>query len=293
VPPREPCRICGRDTSDVDTVYGRFSRRNYRLRRCDSCGYAYIADPWTEYETIYDQAYYRGEGADRLVDYAAELHDQTIRTYEWEGITRHIAGLTGRASGLRWLDFGCGTGGLVNHANAVGHEALGYEPSPAAAGLRPLETPMVENLDEHRGEFDVVTAIEVIEHTLDPLIELGRIKPVLREGGLLFLTTGNAAPYRERLATWRYVTPEIHVSFFEPRTLELALSATGFTPSYVGRSPGFDRIMKYKVLKNLGVARRSVLTDLLPSRPVATVADRITRLSAHPVGWIVGHTSGG
>jgi hypothetical protein len=44
---------------------------------------------------------------------------------------------------------------LVNHANAIGHRALGYEPSPAAE-LRHPQTPVVGDLDEHRGEFDVM-----------------------------------------------------------------------------------------------------------------------------------------
>jgi hypothetical protein len=50
---------------------------------------------------------------------------------------------------------------------------------------------------------------------------------------------------------------------------------------------GFEQILKYKVLKNLRVRRRNPLTDLVPARPVARLADRRTRLSRHPVGWAV------
>jgi hypothetical protein len=43
--------------------------------------------------------------------------------------------------------------------------------------------------------------------------------------------------------------------------------------------------MKFKVLKNLRVKRRSRLIDLVPARPIAAAAERRVRLSEHPVGW--------
>ena len=77
-----------------------------------------------------------------------------------------------------------------------------------------------------------MTAIEVLEHTLDPLAELRRIRALLRPGGLLLLTTGNAAPFASRLTQWPYVIPEIHVSFFEPDdACARRCGCTGFTPA--------------------------------------------------------------
>jgi hypothetical protein len=52
-------------------------------------------------------------------------------------------------------------------------------------------------------------------------------------------------------------------------------------------SSGFDDVLKFKVLKNLGIRRRSAATDLLPARPVAALADHRRRLRAHPIGWAV------
>ena len=80
-----------------------------------TCRYAYIAEPWTEFARIYDDAYYAGMGADPLVDYQFELEepDATIRVYEWRGIVRLVETLLGGLDGIRWLDFGAGNGGLV------------------------------------------------------------------------------------------------------------------------------------------------------------------------------------
>ena len=284
------CKICGGEVTTVATVRGRYAGRDFTLARCGTCRFAFVADPWLDHGAIYDESYYAGGGADPLVDYAFEAAEpeRTIRRYEWEGIVRTVEGLLPEHDTLRWLDYGCGSGGLVRYARTRrGHDAVGFEESRAAAAFAGDGLVLVkeQDLPRLRNQFDVVTAIEVLEHALDPLAELRRIRALLRRGGLVFLTTGNAAPYANRLTEWRYVIPEIHVSFFEPETLEHALRVSGFSPERLGRSPGFDSIMKFKVLKNLRVRRRSVLTDAIPAGPLARFADWLTRLSEHPVGW--------
>jgi 2-polyprenyl-3-methyl-5-hydroxy-6-metoxy-1,4-benzoquinol methylase len=285
------CRICAGQTSAVGVVHGRFSRRDYRLARCPSCGYAFIVDPWLDFAEIYNDRYYEGRGADPLVDYRFELDhpEHSIRRYEWDGLATVVARLlSGLEPSRRWLDYGCGNGCLVRHLRSKGvAEALGFDEGSIVTAARARGIPVLtaEDLTAQAGTFDVVTAIEVIEHTLDPLAELGRMRSLLRPGGLLFLTTGNAQPYADRLTRWRYVLPEIHISFFEPRTLIRAMAETGFRAEQPSLGSGFDEIMKFKVLKNLRVRRRSWATDILPSRLIGPIADRMVKLSEQPVGW--------
>jgi len=271
-------------------VHGNYSRRDYQLRRCDVCHFAFIADPWTDFDRIYDDRYYDGRGADPMVDYRFELSDpeRTIRRYEWHGVTQLVDRLVGGLDGVRWLDFGCGNGGLVRYAlDHTGAQVCGFEEGSIAASARQRGIPILcgDALDELATPFDLVTAIEVIEHTLDPLAELRKVRRLLRPGGLLFLTTGNAAPFASDLQKWSYIVPEIHVSFFEPVTLSRAFVESGFQPGRVPAADGFDEILKFKVLKNLRLRRRSRLTDLIPARPVAALADRRVHLREHPVGW--------
>ena len=253
-----------------------------------------IANPWTDFDPIYDDRYYAGRGADPLVDFRFEFDDpeQTIRLHEWRERSRgSIEGLLGGLRGVRWLDFGRGHGGLdqIMSEPARPTDALRFRRGfdrREGLGVR-RSNPHSEELSAVRAEFDVMTAIEVLEHTLEPLAELRRIRKLIRPGGLLFLTTGNAAPFASDLLHWSYIIPEIHVSFFEPSTLEFALRAAGFRPAPIGLRGGFDEILKFKVLKNLRVHKRSRLTDMLPAIPLAAVADRRVRLSRHPVGWAV------
>ncbi len=285
------CRLCGAGTNSLGSVHGSYSGRDYELRRCNRCRFAFIADPWTEFERIYDDRYYAGQGADPLVDYGFELAApaRTVRQYEWRGITRIVEGLLGGLEGVRWLDFGCGNGGLVRYVREhTGAAPVGFEEGAIASAGRELGIPILsdQQLAEHQSTFDVVTVIEVLEHTVDPLQELRRIREFLRPGGLLFLTTGNAAPFADHLLRWPYVIPEIHVSFFEPQTLRYALAQSGFEPAR-GPGAGFDEVLKFKVLKNLRIRRRNLLTDVLPARPIAAAAERRVRLREHPVGWAV------
>lgn len=287
------CRVCGSEGESAGTVEGRYRKRTFHLARCASCGYGYIVDPWLDYEQIYDDRYYAGMGADPLVDYRFELDHPTesVRSYEWAGIESVVDGLVGGLDpSLRWLDYGCGSGGLVRHlrdgkrAEAYGFEEGAVTREASARGIPILER---EELEDLRGSFDVVTAVEVMEHTLDPVSELRQMRRMLKPGGLVFITTGNAEPYADRLAEWRYVLPEIHISLFEPRTLAHALQAAGFRPESTPLGPGFDEVLKFKVLKNLHLRRRSWLTDRVPAGLIGPLADRLVRLSEHPVGWAV------
>jgi SAM-dependent methyltransferase len=289
-PGASTCRICGSDTSSAGQVTGRLTPRSFELRRCAECGFGFVLDPWTDYEAIYSDDYYAGRGADPLVDYLFELEDpkRTVRRYEWRGLVRVLESITELTESTRWLDFGCGNGGLVRYAQSQGFKgAVGFEEGAIATRAAQEGIPFVSRSDLAglEGSFDVITAIEVLEHVVDPLEELRGLRRLLRPGGLFLCTTGNAAPYADRLSTWRYVQPEIHISFFEPRTLELALRETGFRPEYRGFAPGYADVIKFKVLKNLGFPRDTALTRLLPAWPVARLADLRAGVTAHPVGW--------
>ncbi len=248
-------------------------------------------DPWLDYAEIYNDRYYAGKGADPLVNYRFEFEhpERSIRRYEWNGIATLVTDLLGgRDATRRWLDYGCGNGCLVRHLRERSTaEAFGFDDGSIVADAKTRGIPMLNNdqLAAQAGSFDVVTAIEVIEHTFDPVAELRRMRQMLRPGGLLFLTTGNARPYADRLTRWPYVIPEIHISLFEPRTLVRAMAGAGFRPERLPLGPGFDQVLKFKVLKGLHIRRRSPFTDILPARLVAPPAERIARLSEHPVGW--------
>lgn len=279
------CPICGRETADIGSVRSEFSQVDFLFRQCQACGLSFVANPRIDYGALYDAEYYRGRGADTFVNYIDEMENpRTVREYEWRGITRSVRGLCGSAN-VKWLDFGCGLGGLVRHAKKAGFENIyGFDEGYSAQWAADAGMPLLDKdaLAEHAGTFDVITAIEVIEHVTDPLGLMQQIATLLKPGGIFFLTTGNAEPHRDSLTRWSYVHPDVHVAYFEPRTLTELYHRVGLEPFSAGFVPGYEDIIRYKVLKTLKLSSRNVLERLVPWKLVSRVANRRHGVTAQP-----------
>jgi SAM-dependent methyltransferase len=260
--------------------------RDFAFRQCAGCGLSFVADPRVDFGSLYDGEYYAGRGADPTIDYIGEMENpRTVREYEWRGIVRAVTSITGRAD-LRWLDYGCGLGGLVRFARDHGIDATyGFDEGWSATWMQDHGLALLtrDQLDEYRGSFDVITAIEVLEHVSDPVAVMADISSLLKPGGLFFLTTGNAEPHRRRLTRWAYVHPDVHVAYFEPRTLARVYEASGLEPYSVGFLPGHDDIIRYKVLKTLRVRSSNWLERLMPWPLLSRIVDRRHRVSAQPL----------
>src|SRR4051812_50186740 len=84
--------------------------------------------------------------------------------------------------------------------------------------------------------FDVVLCGDVVEHLRNPEAFLTRVRPLLRPGGKLVLTTPNVANWAMRLGLaagrWRYtdrgILDRTHLHLFTKKTLEEALEAAGY-----------------------------------------------------------------
>jgi SAM-dependent methyltransferase len=106
---------------------------------------------------------------------------------------------TGEASGARLLDLGCGTGTMLGHLRQFG-AVEGVEADERAVRLchargeervRLLEGGSLPFPD---GSFDLVTALDVLEHIEEDLLALQEVARVLRPGGT-FLATVPAHPW--------------------------------------------------------------------------------------------------
>lgn len=297
------CPVCGGPAGFAFKVMGKVPPvREFSTHHCPACRFSFVADGRTDYEDLYTDEYYQGRGADHLVDYLFDLREPglTARRYEWNGLIRIFMTLMNisddsEAAGLKWLDYGCGFGSLVRFGRERGLDLYGYEPygfrdskvveSLSEAERRFLQFILTDDAPPAPGTWDYVTAIEVIEHAHEPLEFLAGIRPLLKPGGILFLTTGNARPHRRRLDKWSYSTcPDVHVSFFEPETLALALEKAGFRPAFPGYVPGFTELIASKILKNLGFKRNRAVFGLIPWPLLSRAADALMRVSAMPVG---------
>jgi 2-polyprenyl-3-methyl-5-hydroxy-6-metoxy-1,4-benzoquinol methylase len=247
-----------------------------------------VLNPRTDYADLYDEAYYRGGGADPKVDYVAELDDpHTLRTLEWHALEQLAAELVPLSADTRWLDLGCGVGGFVRHlrekgyAHAVGHDE-GYGADLAARNGLPIIGP--SDLEQRAGSFDVVSSIEVIEHVVDPMSFLERAAKLLAPGGVFILTTGNVERAGDNLAEWYYVIPDVHVTFLGPTSLTHAYRRVGLRAETTGFRPSHVDLIRYKVLKTLGQKRSAAWHRGIPWGPLMRFVDHRYGVSSMPFG---------
>src|SRR5450432_1045600 len=101
-------------------------------------------------------------------------------------------------SGLRMLDIGCGAGLLCEPFTRLGAQVVGVDPSPsniAAARLHAEKGHLsidyrcttIEDMDP-RERFDIVLAMEVVEHVTDVGAFLSRCAAVLKPGGMMVVS---------------------------------------------------------------------------------------------------------
>jgi SAM-dependent methyltransferase len=98
--------------------------------------------------------------------------------------------------------------------------------------------------------FDLVTAVEVVEHLEDPVAYLRRLGQVMRPSGALFLSTPNFESLRARLMglRWDQYRNPTHLFYFTFGSLTYALREAGFAE--------VSRVRTRVVYPNHGLARR-------------------------------------
>jgi SAM-dependent methyltransferase len=230
------CRICDKETDpflrvstdDLNEPFLDATLRKQlpelRLRRCAQCGCLWADDARQE-TAVLAEAYER-------VDHSyfdAQENDPRYMAF-YNGLERL---LKQHVSGRVILDVGCGDGVFLTTMSDEWSKQ-GLEPSASGATLaRKKNLDVVQaTLDAAPARYnaDLISALDVIEHVIDPHGFVESFKRHLRPGGVVLLLTGDADSYPAKVAgpQWSYLRWCGHISVFSQSGLRKLLQEHGF-----------------------------------------------------------------
>lgn len=197
-------------------------RQYGQIVKCNHCGLIYVNPRLDDreimdiYKKVVDDKYLQESGFRKMT---FEKALKLIRSYKEKG---------------EILDIGCNIGTFLEVARADGWEAFGIEPSRWAASyarenlnLAVLEGTTKEGT-KFATKFDVITLWDTIEHMTNPLYELRCTRKLLKDNGLLFLSTMNIdSNFSRMLGKWWPWLMDMHLYYFTPKTIRLLLEKAG------------------------------------------------------------------
>ena len=267
------------------------------MTKCPYCG-----NSGDLYFAINSRSYYRCLGCDLIYQILQESHGHVLATYREDYFQRFSVDQTegcrniifshaldlieARKKRGRLLDVGTGCGFFLVTAHKRRWEVKGVEPS-----IQSVEVARKENgLDvshgtlmeyEGSGQFDVITFINVLDHSAMPWLEIDRASKLLCPGGLIYLRFPNGLLHSllYRMAHMCGLSTSLskflvfHIYSFTPKYIKRLLHDKGFVqvtllnsltskgdPHKLFRNPTFAFYIK-RLLYLLATAARSLISE--------------------------------
>ena len=221
------CDLCQGSDCAVETTFD-----GWRLVKCGNCGLKWL-EPKPDSETcvrLYDQHYFNSHEA-KLLGYSSyeDRFRSKIRTFNF--YLRQIEAFHKPGTSL---DVGCAFGYFIRAAQARGWNAHRINISTYA-----VEQAAKTRLPVKCGDFlqcrceesyDLVTAWDLIEHMLSPHAFFSQAWHMLKDGGILGLTTPDSQSLVARLwgrRWYQYKLPE-HIYYLNRATITAYCRELGF-----------------------------------------------------------------
>ncbi len=231
------CNLCA---GPVDPERDRRYRKDgHDVLLCPACGLLFRADPPDTAELLatYGEDYFSADAGDTkgqgYLDYLGDAALHRLNARKRLARLEQLAPPNGSRS---LLDVGAAAGFFVAEARERGWDAEGIDIAESMTAHARDElgvsvaTTTLAALEREPESTSVVTMWDYLEHAVDPSDDVGRARELLEPGGLLALSTGDAASLAARLSgrRWHLLTPRHHLYFFTSGTLRRLLEGHGF-----------------------------------------------------------------
>lgn len=224
------CNLCGCKNSK-----NCLKIRQYELLRCQSCGHVYLSEAAEKCKEIkYEQEYFTSKTNN------VEINKRLLKE-DKKRFDRIISEVYKYKNNGRWLDIGCGLGGVLSAAKEQGYITTGYDVSEYAVSqikkiykIPAFTGDIKKNIKNN--SFDIISLIHVLEHIPDPVNYLiNDVIPFLKSDGILFVEVPNYGSLRAKVRgkEWNKLALPAHVNQFTWKTLKYALVKSGFKPKTI------------------------------------------------------------
>jgi len=221
-----PCPFCG---TDNETVLRRPDQ--LPIAFCNTCGCWYVTrlPSASEIRRVYDGYYHTHRPTDLSEKSVPRMLENARAASETDWQFRSLSGLLGGINGKRILDVGCGWGGFLLMARSTGADVVGCDLSPEACefannklGITVYQSDLSSCMSSV-GDVDAVVMRDIIEHPINPLIDMQAAYRILKPGGLLLFHTPNGGEAGTNIDTARewvgFRVDLEHLQYLSPRTM--------------------------------------------------------------------------
>jgi len=228
------CPICNSNQFELflETKDYFLTKENFKLVQCSSCSFVFTnpRPPDDKLSKYYQSSDYLSHTARKR-----NMKDLAYQYLRSINIRRKFKLIKQFSRGNNILDFGSGTGELLNYFKKKGWNVVGIEPNEDARKFS-VNKYKIDVYDEKQlnklkeNSFDVITLWHVLEHVPDLNETLHKIKRALTGKGYLFVAVPNIESpgfykYKEK---WAALDVPRHLYHFSPKTLSLLLENHGF-----------------------------------------------------------------
>ena len=228
------CILCGPSETRLIASTGQFGWPVY-VSICKNCGLVFLNPRWTRdgydqfYETEYEKFY-------RFNEAEAKTTEQVKARTVWNRILQYAP-----QEYRSVLDIGAGLGWGLHHiaSNVSGIRLAGIEPSNYCAEHlvnqigaeligRDVDSDWYQNIDS---PFDLVIMRMVLEHLMNPIESLKKVRQAIAPGGKLYIAVPDMMEPEGPLN--EYWFRSVHTYYYSKATLTSIAARAGFKPVIV------------------------------------------------------------
>jgi SAM-dependent methyltransferase len=261
----------------------------FEVAACGSCGAGVTLPrvPAEELGGFYPSGYAPYDAASGPVVGAISAAIQ--RWQGWRALRTAPLNEAGKLGPGRAVDVGCGRGDLGAYLVGRGWQVTGIEPSAAAcaaASARGIDARhgALEQVELEEAAYDVAVFQHSLEHVVDPVGDLRRVRASLRDGGLVLVSVPHFGCWQARRFgdRWYHLDLPRHRVHFTRAALSDALTAAGLAPVHLSTSTsavGLPATVQYAVFGRClfpdGLRLRVASGLCALALPISRLADRL------------------